>query len=1003
MSGPGEGYKYWAFISYSHRDRFWGNWLHRRLESFPVPKALVAKSPFRAELPERLSPVFRDQEELPTSSSLGDQINAALRVSRFLIVICSPDAARSRWVEQEILEFKRLGRADRILALVVRGEPNVSDKPDSAQEECFPAGLRFTLGSDRELGPDRVEPIAADLRPGHDTRRDAFLRIAAGLLGIGFDDLKQRELRRRHRRMLFVIGLTTVLTLLMTGLAVTAWLAKLEAQRQQRVATRTLSRSDFIQASRLLEEADASAAMAHLARAVRVDPENHAAADLMLSELIWANWPQPLALPIACGDGIAQAVLSRDGRRLVKALSTGEIVTEKTGDRSIVSRFRGRDAEPTGIVLDDSGRFAAIRYRDGVQAFDLGSGKAVSEFRPGTETGGALDITLSPGGDYFVICSTGGGEILNVKSGERSSIDGDSDDQTDTWVFHPDGRRILRVTIEEAQMWEFADGARGEPAGPAFELGSPVGLARFSADGGKLATALWNNQVRLWDPLKGKPLGEPIKLDDEFGALAFSPDGLWIVVAAGNRARVYNATTGAAASEWMNHTGRVRDVQFSEGRVRTLFQDGSGLSLADWDVRPGGAVAEDLTKPGPTMLSRDSERLMHLSDDRFTVSSMTSGEPVFEFELPAGSGLIATDRTGRFVATGPLRTSGEWELRIWDIERGVVAGGRKVRSGALLLVDFGPSGQVLTCVGDEVTMGVIGDRGWTSEPLKHPGRVAAVAFDPEGEIAVCGCSDGSVLFWRFGREPGKEGGSLAMPGGVRLLAVSPRGDRLVVVSLDNELQLYDFETRLPILSHPVRSETQINAIVFSEDGSRFASVSGVYGGAGQLVIRDAATGVAVAPPVNQPEGILAAAFSPDGGKIATGSYDGGVRVWDSEGGLPVSRIFFHGEPVGVVAFRAKGQGLVTIAASGIARNWALPTATGAAPPTCADLAEAASLARLNDFGAVEPLSIADAIERRRRLPGQSRRDEGLILRCFSWFFADRSSRSPHGPPADIRP
>ena len=109
--------KYWAFISYSSRDQQWARWLHRSLESYRVPKRLAKAANSRGEVPERLFPIFRDREELSSSADLGQNITRALRDSRYLIVICSPRAAKSRWVSKEIIEFKAAGGENRVLAL----------------------------------------------------------------------------------------------------------------------------------------------------------------------------------------------------------------------------------------------------------------------------------------------------------------------------------------------------------------------------------------------------------------------------------------------------------------------------------------------------------------------------------------------------------------------------------------------------------------------------------------------------------------------------------------------------------------------------------------------------------------------------------------------------------------------------------------------------------------------------------------------------------------------
>jgi hypothetical protein len=112
-------------------------------------------------------------------------------------------------VEQEIVDFKKLHGEDRVLALIVDGEPwasNSSD-PEVAATECFPKALRHRLGPDGVLSEQHAEPIAADAREGKDGRENAVIKLMAGLLGVGFDDLRRREQeyqRRRVRRLQLV-------------------------------------------------------------------------------------------------------------------------------------------------------------------------------------------------------------------------------------------------------------------------------------------------------------------------------------------------------------------------------------------------------------------------------------------------------------------------------------------------------------------------------------------------------------------------------------------------------------------------------------------------------------------------------------------------------------------------------------------------------------------------------------------------------------------------------
>jgi tetratricopeptide (TPR) repeat protein len=192
--------RYWAFLSYSHADVRWARWLHAALEGYVTPRRLVGRSTPFGPAPRRLRPIFRDRDELSAVPDLGARLVAALEGSAYLIVICSPAAARSAWVEEEIRQFKRLHGEDRVLAVIAAGEPFASDKPETAHLECFPEALRTRLGG--EGAAARVEPVAADLRPGKDGRQRARLKLISGMLQIDLDEVVQRDAQRRHQQLL---------------------------------------------------------------------------------------------------------------------------------------------------------------------------------------------------------------------------------------------------------------------------------------------------------------------------------------------------------------------------------------------------------------------------------------------------------------------------------------------------------------------------------------------------------------------------------------------------------------------------------------------------------------------------------------------------------------------------------------------------------------------------------------------------------------------------------
>ncbi|MGD9688329.1 MAG: TIR domain-containing protein [Phycisphaerales bacterium] len=239
MSDQERRFRYDAFISYRHvePDRRWAKWLHGALETYRVPRELVKQG-----FPARLTRVFRDEDELPANADLSTQITTALDESKFLIVVCSPRAPASRWVNAEVEHFRRLGRHDRILALLIEGEPRESFPP--ALTEIRRTVIDTSAGgaaTEREQ-IEEVEPLAADVRPtrsdtrAHVLRGHARLRIMACILGCRFDDLRQREAERRVRRARQIGAALAVLVLIMGALAAYAFAQRAEADRQRRSA-----------------------------------------------------------------------------------------------------------------------------------------------------------------------------------------------------------------------------------------------------------------------------------------------------------------------------------------------------------------------------------------------------------------------------------------------------------------------------------------------------------------------------------------------------------------------------------------------------------------------------------------------------------------------------------------------------------------------------------------------------------------------------------------------
>jgi hypothetical protein len=207
-------FKFRAFLSYRAADAPLAERLHRRLETYVVPRALVGKQGEHGVIPRRLGRIFRDRDEARSAERIEDVIAAELSRSQHLIVLCTPNAVASgSWVPREIALFRERRPDGPIHAVIGAGTP-----PD-----CFPPSLL------RATPDGRMEaPLAADLRPvkdgGADGEPRAVVRLVAALLGVDFDDLWRREERRKRvRRVTRALEVACVAAVAVAAIALGHW------------------------------------------------------------------------------------------------------------------------------------------------------------------------------------------------------------------------------------------------------------------------------------------------------------------------------------------------------------------------------------------------------------------------------------------------------------------------------------------------------------------------------------------------------------------------------------------------------------------------------------------------------------------------------------------------------------------------------------------------------------------------------------------------------------
>ena len=589
-----EGKKYWAFLSYSHQDTKVCEWLHQSLESFRVPRRLIGRETRDGTIPARLFPVFRDRDELPGSSELGKNLTEALAQSRYLIVICSPAAARSRWVNEEIRQFKMMGGEGQVLALILDGEPNAADKPNSGLLECFPEALKYRVDASGNLTGQRVEPIAADVRRGRETKSIALLRLIAGLLGVPFDELRQRD-RERSRRTIAIRAVAgiTLFTLLAGGLF---WRYRQDRmERLEELGREALMQSQPTRAAVFLAE---TYRMGNSSRDVRVMLDQAMRSVDMLSTVHTAH-----------PDGVVDAAFSSDATRLIATSVRGDVsiwradngrrlvsLPALSGKPVLLARFINGGREVATIF--DGGRIAILKARDGLPLREI---KVPGEIRllaaEQQPLSGDRVLYANVRGDVFLVDLSRIGEARAL--GEPCKLAAVNADAI-ICVTKPGDKSGAKV---------YALTADAQPK--ALTLPTDATTLALVPATRKAAFALASGNWQLIDLVTAKRVAEAIH-PGGIAAIAASASGN--VIATGGitgSVLLWASNTGQLVTLVQAHVGRVSALHFlaDDRRIASVGDDGT---IKVWDTASGALLSVNQTGTGEltrTAMSPDGTRL----------------------------------------------------------------------------------------------------------------------------------------------------------------------------------------------------------------------------------------------------------------------------------------------------------------------------------------------------------------------------------------------------------
>lgn len=731
--------RYKAFISYSHVNQQWGKWLQKALEEYRVPSAYVGMTNNSQEKIEpKLGKIFRDRDELTSGLSLHESILAALAASDNLIVLCSPESARSSYVNQEIIEFKRFGRSTHIHALIVSGEPHASRIPGHENEECFPPALRFALRDDGQL-TDRPadELIAADARTRRDGKRKATIKLIAGLLGVRYDLLYQREKRRALQRRT-VLAVVVALAFVLAGTAIQNFRA---SRREQRKTRHGAYAAALTQAEEYLKKGDHPRAI-KLLQEQRPRPGNQDLPEFAWRYL-WRHYDNHRHMVLVPG-GTTSIAISPDSNKLAISNGTRTVTLWDlfTGDQL------ARMEDPEGEC-----RFAGFK-RDGTALVTAGD---KSSTRIWDAASGKLQKTYpdlviansSPDGTTLLLKSL---ELLDQDSGNTHSLYTGHEGISSS-AFSEDGQKLALGYDNDVQLFDVRTGARIGYLD--FRGRSTVKNVAFSPDGGLLAIGVSAKEfldIVLYDlgnsnekmTLKGPDVNK-----GELVSVLFSPDSGKVALLAGS-GQTHTPEQHSSLSVWKIPAG---------SRLFTLDQEQTGFITAV-QFSPDGKILATGGRDSAVRF-RDAStgalrNLLGMHHDTWTR----------ELEAPK------THRDARTILS------------------------RSERGGGVSQLLFSPNGKTLVTASDRSDSVMVWDVPDQPDNFPIPQQAdeySALAYSPDGKTIAVGDARGRVAIWDSHKRARISEAHPAHEAPVYAVAFSSRGDKLASASDDGVVQVWRTE------------------------------------------------------------------------------------------------------------------------------------------------------------------------------------------------------------------
>ena len=841
--------RYKAFISYSHAtDGRLAPALQSAIQQFAKPWYRL-----------RSVRLFRDTTSLSATPELWPSIVKALETSEWFLLMASPEAAGSVWVDREIEWWLQNRSAERILILLTEGElfwdPETSCF-DMERSSAISPVLRQVFSAEPLFVDVRWARTQEKLSLRHSRFRAAVLDIAAPLQGRPKDELDGEDVRQHRKVRRLVVTVTTALALITLAAGIAAYLAVrnseiAETRRQEAEDARTAEEAQRRVAETRREEADearrAEEAQRKVAETRRDEAEEarraeeaqrKVAEDRLLIARAETLAAQSMALPDSRLD--LALLLSVEAHRTANLVETREALLSslQSSPRLLAHLHHGNQVltnfrfgnEVRSVAFAPDGRTLASGSSDGtVRLWSVKTRKPIGEHLSHSDFPVlSLDFspdgrTLASGGAFGNLC------LWNIETRQRLFQDKGSG-QLWSLAFAPDGETLAMGRADGIRLWNLDT---LQPLEPPLRSRLPTLSVAFGPDGKTLVSTGGHGTVYLWNLETGQPLGESMFTSGSQMSVAFGPEGL-LLASGSNKGTVSLWFAGSQESlgEPLSHPGMVRSVAIAHGDS-IVASGGSDGIVRLWDVH---------TRP-PL-----GEPLFH-------------GGEVFS---------VAFAPDGKILASG----GSDGIVRLWSVDSRQPLSEPDSAWGRAAI--FAPDAKTLALArSDGIYLWDVHTRQHLVDPLSSRPRGANapddLAFAPDGKtLAWAGDGTGGYVdLWDLDTQQRLDS---FRSRGVQRIAFSPDGRTLAAGSpKEGTVRLFDTATWQP-LGEPL-SQEGLTYLAFTPDGRTLASA-----GSEGIHLWDVHTRQPLGEPLSQ-EGVTYLSFGPDG-KTLVSSGSGGVRFWD---------------------------------------------------------------------------------------------------------------------------